>query len=302
MNSTVGPPAIELHGVTKHYKGGGGVDELTLRVERGEIFGYLGPNGAGKSTTIRMLVDLIRPDVGTISVLGLDARRDSIEVHRRIGYLPGELTLYERLSAREILGHFAHLRGLDAEAYESLAGRLHLQLDRVVRELSKGNRQKVGLIQALMGDPELLILDEPTSGLDPLIQHEVHDELRRAASEGRTVLLSSHVLSEVAEIADRVGIIREGRLIAVEQVDEFRQRAIHLVDATFASPPTPEVRGALEAAGGTFETSHKVHLEIPSERLSELVKVLSGAEVVDLWVREPALQELFLSLYEHGEA
>ena len=183
-----------------------------------------------------------------------------------------------------------------------MAERLHLALDRPVRELSKGNRQKVGLIQALMGDPELLILDEPTSGLDPLIQHEVHEEFRRAAVEGRTVLLSSHVLSEVSEVADRVGIIRDGRLVAVEDVDALRQRAIHLVDATFAIDPSSEARAGLDALGATWPSTRKVHLEIASERLSEAVRLLAADEVVDLWVREPALQELFLSLYEHDDA
>ncbi len=230
---------INLQEVTKHFRGGGGVDDVTLEVVAGEVFGFLGPNGAGKTTTIRLLLDLIRPDAGQIRLFGLDSRRDSVAVRRRLGYLSGDLALYERLTPRELLTHFAHLRGGPAwREIAELADRFDLELDRPIRALSKGNRQKVGLVQAIMGEPELLVLDEPTSGLDPIVQHQVHMLMREVAAEGRTVFLSSHVLAEVGQVADRVGLIREGRVVAVERIAELRRRSVHLVDASFPARST----------------------------------------------------------------
>lgn len=297
------PASIVLEDVSKTYRGGGGIQNVNLEVHAGEVFGFLGPNGAGKSTTIRLLLDLIRPDEGRITALGLDARRDAVALHRRLGYLPGELSLYERLSARELLTHFAHLRGHEGEGlFSGLAERLGLELDRPIKSLSKGNRQKVGLVQALMGDPELLVLDEPTSGLDPLVQQVVQGELRRAATEGRTVFLSSHVLSEVSEVADRVGLIRDGRLVAVEEVEQLRARSTHLVEATLAKADANALDG-IPGVSHRAVDGREVRLEVTGP-IGPVVQALAAVDLEDLAVREQTLEELFLAFYEgtHDDA
>ncbi len=291
---------IVLENVTKHYRTGGGVDDVNLSVGPGEVFGFLGPNGAGKTTVIRMLLDLIRPDSGRIRIFGLDARADSIQIHRRIGYVPGDLALYDRFTARETLTHFGHLRGgLAWSVIAAQAERMDLELDRPMRALSKGNRQKVALVSAFAGDPDLLLLDEPTSGLDPLVQQQVHAEVRRAADEGRTVFLSSHVLAEVGQVADRVGLIRGGRLIAVERVSELRQRSLHLVDATFGSPISEDRFASLPGVSGCEVVDNTLHLDV-SGALRPTVQALADIELVDLSIREPTLEELFLSFYEQS--
>lgn len=295
------PASLVFEQVSKTYRGGGGITDLSLEVRSGEVFGFLGPNGAGKSTTIRLLLDLIRPDAGRITALGLDARRDAVALHRRLGYLPGELSLYERLTARELLWHFAALRGHDGEGlFTDLAAELGLELDRPIRSLSRGNRQKVGLVQAFMGDPELLVLDEPTSGLDPLVQQVVQTQIRRAASEGRTVFLSSHVLSEVSEVANRVGLIRSGVLVAVEEVEQLRARSTHLVEATLAKADPHALEG-LPGVGRREVHGRQVHLEVTGS-IGPVVAALGAVDLEDLSVREQTLEELFLAFYggAHG--
>ncbi len=290
-------PVVHLGHVTKQYRGGGGIEDVSLDVLPGEVFGFLGPNGAGKTTTIRLLLDLIRPDAGTVQVFGLDVRRDSVAVRRRLGYLPGDLALYERLTARELLGHFAHLRGGPTwSEVEGLARRFDLELDRPIHALSKGNRQKVGLVQALMGAPDLLLLDEPTSGLDPIVQHQVHQVMRDASAAGRTVFLSSHVLSEVGRVADRVGLIRSGRLLAVERVADLRARSAHLVDARVAG--RLDARAFADVPGVVRRTvgDGAVHLEVTGS-LDPVVRALARLELLDLSVREPDLEELFLTFF-----
>src|SRR5664280_3264731 len=229
---------IEAKGLIKYYGASRGVSGLDFAVEAGEVFGFLGPNGAGKTTTIRLMLDLIRPTAGRIEIFGQDLRRSSVAIRARIGYLPGDLRLYERLTPREHLRYFAALRGLDGLGEgEKLAERFELELDRPIKALSKGNRQKVGLVQAFLHRPDLLLLDEPTAGLDPLVQQTFNEILREVTAEGKTVFLSSHVLSEVQRLADRVAIIREGSLELVEAVDTLRARAFVRVEATFAKPP-----------------------------------------------------------------
>ena len=223
MNDTV----IHTEGLSKYYGKALGVLDLDLDVPQGQVFGYLGPNGAGKTTTIRMLLDLIRPTSGTVRVLGLDVRRHSQAVRRRVGYLPGDLVLYQNLTGRELLDYAASLRGgVDWRVVERLADRLECDLARRIGDLSQGNRQKVGIIHAFMHGPELLVLDEPTMGLDPLMQQVFNQLVREARDEGRTVFLSSHILPEVEQLCDWVGIIRGGRLITVEQVEAMKERAI----------------------------------------------------------------------------
>jgi ABC-2 type transport system ATP-binding protein len=230
--------AIRAHSLTKHYGRSRGVLDLDFAVAEGEVFGFLGPNGAGKTTTIRLLLDFIRPSSGRADVLGLDTRRDAIAIRRRIGYLPGDLRLYERLTGRQLLEYFGALRGLrgTGEA-EELAERLDVELDRPIQDLSRGNRQKVGLLQAFMHRPDLLVLDEPTSGLDPLIQQVFHELVREAAAEERTVFLSSHNLAEVQHVADRVALVKDGLLVLVETVENLRARSFTRVEATFERLP-----------------------------------------------------------------
>ncbi|MEX1270903.1 MAG: ABC transporter ATP-binding protein, partial [Acidimicrobiia bacterium] len=213
--------AIQTHGLTKRYGDTLALDGLDLEVHAGEVFGFLGPNGAGKTTTIRLLLDVLRPTEGSATVLGLDPRSDGLELRKRVGYLPGDFVVDGRQSPREFLTYLANLRGgLPPSVYETLAERLGLDLDSRIGTLSKGNRQKVGLTQAFMHEPELLILDEPTSGLDPVVAREFLMMVREARNSGQTVFMSSHVLSEVQSTADRAGIIRKGKLIAIDEVDE----------------------------------------------------------------------------------
>ena len=244
-------PVVRARALTKSYGRARGVVDLDFDVEPGEIFGFLGPNGAAKTTTIRLLLDLIRPSSGSIELFGRNPRRD-VSLRRRVGYLPGDLRLYERLTARELFTYFGRLRrpGGLGSALE-LAGRVELELDRPIRALSKGNRQKAGLVQALMHRPDLLILDEPTSGLDPLVQQTVYELLAEVRSDGRTVLLSSHVLPEVQQIADRVALIRDGRLVLVEAVETLRRRARARVEATFDTAPPADAFGAVKGVRGS---------------------------------------------------
>jgi len=277
------------------------LDGLSLEVRAGEVLGFLGPNGAGKTTTLRLLMGYLRPTAGSARVLGLDSWRDSVAIHARTGYLPGDVRLWPRLSARQIAGHLARLRGLSHDQpIADLAKRLDVDLDRPVGELSKGNRQKAGVLLALLGDPDLLLLDEPTSGLDPLVQAEFHAILRERVEAGAAVMLSSHVLSEVERIADRVAIIRSGRLLMTESLAGLREKARHSVEVRFGSPPPP---GAFAAVPGITD----VRLDGTLLRctmqgvVDPLIKKLSRYHVLDLNSREADLEETFLALYGREE-
>jgi beta-exotoxin I transport system ATP-binding protein len=295
--------AIETSGLGKTYAGDvRAVVDLDLRVERGEVFGYLGPNGAGKSTTIRMLVGLIHPTTGSASVLGDDPRSHDASVRTSVGYLPGDLRLSERLTAREELESFSRLRGGVDEAFrDELCMRLGVVLDRPIRHLSKGNRQKVGLVQAFMHRPELVVLDEPTGGLDPLLQKEVRALLRETADDGRTVFLSSHSLDEVQHTADRVGIIRSGRLVDVDAVESLRSRSLRHVAVRFAEPVDPASLAAIPGTRLVGVEDSTVRLSAPETAMDALVKEIARHRVVDL-VSEPAdLEEIFLELYREAD-
>ena len=300
-SAPVAAPAIETRGLTKVYGSVRAVTELELRVEAGEVFGYLGPNGAGKSTTIRMLLDLIHPTAGAASVLGLDSRRDGVEARRRVGYLPGDLRLNDRMTAREQLDSLARLRGaVDEGLRGELCDRFGVVLDRPIRQLSKGNRQKVGVVQAFMHRPRLLVLDEPTSGLDPLLQAEFRSLVRETAADGRTVFLSSHSLDEVQHVADRIGIIRAGRLVDVDAVGRLRERALRHVAIVFAEPVDPERFGRLDGVRLERSDGTTVRLSAPERAIDPIVKEASRHSVVD-FVSQPAdLEELFLELYDEG--
>jgi ABC-2 type transport system ATP-binding protein len=292
--------AVRAEHLTKHYGRERGIRELDFEVDCGEVFGFLGPNGAGKTTTIRLMLDLIRPTQGRIEVLGTDPRRNEA-IRRRIGYLPGDLRLYERLTARELLTYFAHLRGLDdLGSAPALADRLELELDRPLHALSKGNRQKVGLVQAFMHSPDLLVLDEPTSGLDPLIQQAFYELVASAKADGATIYLSSHVLPEVQHVADRVGLIRDGTLVLVAGVDELRARAVARVEVTFAEPPPGDA--FVDLAGvrelGRHERTVLFSLEGEADML---IKALARHRVIAIDSHEADLEDIFLSLYRAEE-
>jgi ABC-2 type transport system ATP-binding protein len=295
--------AIQVDGLTKHYGEHRGVEDLDLRVQAGEVFGFLGPNGAGKTTTIRLLLDLIRPTAGRMCVLGLDPRTDGVAVRRRTGYLPGDLSLYERRTGRQIAGYFSRLRGAapDDHRADALAERLHLDLDRPVRELSRGNRQKIGLLQAFVHEPEVLLLDEPTSGLDPLMQQVFEALVREATDRGAAVFLSSHILSEVQDTADRAGIIRDGRLVAVEDVKELRAKALHQIDVRFAHPIDLVEFSSLPGVRGATVEGSTLHCQVEGGA-DALVKALARHEVQSLTAHELDLEDLFLAHYGAGDA
>jgi ABC-2 type transport system ATP-binding protein len=284
--------------LTKDYGGGRGVFDLDLRVRRGEVFGFIGPNGAGKTTTIRLLMDLIRPDRGTATVLGVDAHRDSLAVKRRVGYLPGELAQFPGVTAAHVLGLLAGLRGgVDPARIETLAERFDLDLSQKYESLSHGNKQKVGLIQAFMHEPELLILDEPTLGLDPLMQRTFHDLVVASAADGVTVFLSSHVLSEVEKVCDRIALIRDGRLVRVGSLEELRGIRVHRLEAVLTgSLAQHEVEGL---PGVTEVTVDDHHLRCAVRgSVAPLLQMLSEAGAVELDSHEMSLEEVFLSEFE----
>jgi ABC-2 type transport system ATP-binding protein len=273
------------------------VTDLSFEVQPGEVFGYLGPNGAGKTTTIRVLLDLIRPTSGHASVFGLDPREDAVEIHRRLGYVPGEVSLYERMTGREFLRFFAAARGgVDQPRIDALAARFGCDLSPTIRHLSHGNKQKLVLIQALMHDPDLLILDEPTQGLDPLVQREFHDVVREAREQGRTVFLSSHVLPEVELLCDRVAIIREGRLVAVEDVGEMKAKAVRTIEIHFARPADPGPFERLTGVHRVEAQGDSLHLTVAGP-LDAIVKAAARHEVVDLVSHEPSLEDIFVTYY-----
>jgi ABC-2 type transport system ATP-binding protein len=291
---------IETQSLTKTYGRARGIADLNLRVQRGEIFGFLGPNGAGKTTTIRLLLDILRPTRGMALVLGLDPRKDGRAIRQRMGYLPGELALYPGLTGREILDYSAHLRGgVPRAEIDRLAGLLDIDLGRPIRAYSHGNRQKVGLILALMHKPELVILDEPTNGLDPLIQQVLYELLDEVRQDGRTVFFSSHVLPEVERLCDRVGLLREGKLAAVETVAGLKQKAIRRIDFIFDGPVSADdfhsIPGVTEVRVSGFTLSMVVQ-----GNLDPLIKAAARHPVRNIVTYEPNLEEFFLAFYREG--
>jgi ABC-2 type transport system ATP-binding protein len=293
-------PAIVARGLTKWYDRVPALRGLDLEVQKGAIFGFLGPNGAGKTTTIRCFLDLIRPSGGSVRVLGLDPQADSLAVRSRVGYLPGELRLDDNMTANGALRFFNRLRGGKAdEAFiRQLARRLDLDLQTPIKNFSKGNKQKVGVVQALMHRPELLLLDEPTSGLDPLMQQEVLRLVVEARDGGATVFFSSHVLSEVQEIAERVAIIRHGLVIEVAETASLTHRAVRRIRIRFRQPVDPAVLTSVPGVKllAAPDTS-SVLLQVSGE-MDALLKAVAALPVSDFETERPSLEEIFLSYYE----
>ncbi len=288
---------IRTEKLTKFYGSHRGIIEVDLEVQKGEVFGFLGPNGAGKTTTIRTLLDLIRPTSGKAFVFDIESSADPAAIHRRIGYLPGEFALYDRLTGGQTLEYFGNLRGGVDRAYQAqLIERFDLDPSRRFREYSKGNKQKVGLVAALQHKPELLLLDEPTAGLDPLIQQTFFELLRESVKDGGTVFLSSHILSEVERSCDRVAIIREGRLVRVDRVDALRDLAHHQVELRFAGPaPVTEFK-KLSGVSDVEVEDHVLRLRVLGP-ITPVVQAAARLSVIDFLSHEPSLEETFLAQY-----
>jgi ABC-2 type transport system ATP-binding protein len=291
----VGARAIRTEGLTKRYGSAAALDHLDLEVAQGEVVGYLGPNGAGKTTTIRLLLGLINPTAGRAEIFGLDCQRQPVETHRRLAFVPGEANLWPSLTGAETLHLLGRAQGYIDEAYrDELVARFELDTAKKVRAYSKGNRQKVVLIAALMTRADLLVLDEPTSGLDPLMEQAFRHSIREARDRGQTVFLSSHILSEVEALCDRVGILRAGKLAELGTLDQLRHLSALMVEATFdgAVPDLSGVPGVISVqADGRVV---RCHVRGP---VAPLLKVLATAGVTKLISREPSLEELFLAQY-----
>jgi ABC-2 type transport system ATP-binding protein len=288
---------IETQKLTKFYGEHRGMIDVDLSVNEGEAFGFLGPNGAGKTTMIRTLLNHIRPTGGRATIFGIETTVDPVAIHRRLGYLPGEFTLYDRLTGGQTIEYFANLRGgVDLLYQQSLISRLDVDPSRRFREYSKGNKQKIGLVVALQHRPDLLLLDEPTSGLDPLIQQEFYAVIREAKAEGRTIFMSSHILSEVERTCDRVAIIREGRLARVDRVDALRDMAHHQVELRFTGPvPISEFQG-LPGVSDVVAEDHVLRMRV-SGGIAPIVQAAAKHELSDFISREPSLEETFLAEY-----
>jgi ABC-2 type transport system ATP-binding protein len=294
---------IAVNDLTKSYGRSRGVTNVTFNVDEGEIFGFLGPNGAGKTTTIRVLMGLLHPTKGSATIGGHDVWRASVEVKKIVGYLPGELSLDPNLTGGQILEYFANLRGGVDKAYaESLIARLELDTTKRFREYSRGNKQKVGLVQAFMHKPKLLILDEPTSGLDPLNQQEFNKIVAETRADGRTIFLSSHILPEVEQVCDRVGIIREGALVRLDAVSALKDLRHHTVEITFAGPAPLDAFTAVPGVSAvTAPTEGNVaHLAVQGD-LGEVLRVAVANGAVNLTTHEPSLEDIFLRYYDGSQ-
>jgi ABC-2 type transport system ATP-binding protein len=292
---------IHTEQLTKTYGIHRGITEVDLDVESGEIFGFLGPNGAGKTTTMRVLLDLIRPTAGRAEVFGIETTKDPVAIHRRVGYLPGEFDLYDRLTGADTITYFANLRGgVDGSYVAELVERLDLDPSRRYKEYSKGNKQKVGLVVALQHKPDLLILDEPTAGLDPLIQQTFFEIMREAKAEGRSIFLSSHIIDEVDRTCDRVAIIREGRLVQVDRIETIRQLAFHHVELTFAQPVAPSVFSSIDGVSDVESDGDVLRMRVNGP-IGKVVVLAAQRGLVDVVSREPNLEDVFLAQYgSHG--
>ena len=294
--------AIHTVGLTKYYGRQLGIEDVNLDVREGEVFGFLGPNGAGKSTTIRTILDEIRPTSGSATILGLDTHAEAVKIRRHIGYIPGDLALYPNLTGMDTLQYFANMRGgVDWSFVDELAERIDSDLSRKVGDLSTGNRQKVGVIQAFMHRPDLLIMDEPTAGLDPLIQREFQKMVSEVAAEGRTVFLSSHTLSEVQRVADRVGIIRNGRLITVESVADLRSKSMREVEFVLDTQGEASVFEDVEGVRNVVVAGNHVEMSFGGDMGELLTTVTERYGVADIKTTEADLEEIFLTYYHEEE-
>jgi len=294
-------PAISIQKLTKRYGTSRGVDDISLKVEKGEVFGFLGPNGAGKTTTIRMLMDFIRPSSGTAKVLGLDCQKEPTQIHKRVGFLAGDMEMDPRMTGRQYLEYVSNIRGgVPWSKVQVLIDRLQCETERKIGKLSRGNKQKIALVSALMDDPDVLILDEPTSGLDPLMQQEFNTIIHEHRKKGKTAFVSSHDLSEVEQICDRIGFIREGKLIAVEPLKALTKQTFKNVRVSFAAKPKPSDFSKLANASDVVVKDKTVTLKLKGD-VTPLIKELGKHKLKDVTMQDANLEEIFMTMYEDLE-
>jgi len=290
-------PVIEVAGLKKYYGKSLGVEDVSFRISSGEIFGFLGPNGAGKTTTIRTILDYIRPTAGKIEVLGMNPQLRGADVRRKVGYLPSDFTMSSRMTAREYLYFLLGMMDHTGEnRIEELSQRFNLDLGKRIKDFSRGNRQKVGLISAFMHSPKLMIMDEPSTGLDPLMQQEFYKLLLEEKTKGNTIFLSSHILSEVDAICDRVGVIREGELVAVETMREFKKKTGRLMIIDFREAPDPEIFRGMKGISDVKSDSNRLVLTVFSN-VDGIIKELAKHKVEELTFEDTSLEHVFLKYY-----
>lgn len=296
---TTSAPVIETRKLTKYYGRSRGIIDVDLTVNKGEVFGFLGPNGAGKSTTIRTLLDLIRPTSGTMTVNGMDPTKKGADVRRSLGYLPSDFGTYQSMTARDYLRTLLEMMGHKGpDRVEELSERFQLDIGRKIKEFSRGNRQKVGLVSAFMHAPELVILDEPTTGLDPLMQQEFYKLILEERASGRTIFLSSHILAEVEAICDRVGIIKEGKLIVVEDIHNFKRKTGKIMTVKFEEDVPVEAFKSLKGVTSVEGRGPRDMVVTVSSNIDGVIKALARYRVADLEYEELSLESLFLKYYE----
>ena len=287
---------IEVRNLTKFYGRIRGAENLTFSVKKGEIFGFLGPNGAGKTTTIRTLLGLLKPTSGTAYIFGKNIEDYIVEIRAKVGYIPGDLALYEKLTGRQFLNYFSSLRNTDLTLLDELLSIFELPLDRKIKGYSRGMKQKMGIVQAFMDDPELVIMDEPTSGLDPLLQQKFYDFLLSEKKKGRTMFFSSHILSEVDKICDRVAIVRDGELVALESIEDLKIKRGKFIRLKIKENPA-KFRGPkdLKILDGWIEF-------VADDNINRWIKEISRFTVLDLEINEFSLEDIFMRYYEGGES
>ena len=294
-----GHAAIQLENLTKHYGDVVGIQDLSLEVNQGEVFGLLGPNGAGKTTTIRLILDFIRPTSGRATVFGMVPRNDGVNIRRRVGYLPGDFVTYDHMTGATVTEYFTNLRSADPTKLEALCERYKLELSRKIGQLSKGNKQKIGLVQAFMNDPDLLILDEPTAGLDPLLQYEFQKMIHEEKAQGKTIFMSSHVMSEVEATCDRVGIIRDGELVTIDTVAHLTELSLWTAKITFTGPISSDTFDNLPGIAVTDHTDNRsFDLSVSGEgAMDALIKTAAKHPVQTFESQHASLEDAFLKYY-----
>ena len=297
---TIQEPVIVIEKLEKSYGKIRAVRGISMSVERGEIFGFLGPNGAGKTTTIRCMLDVIRPSAGTIRIQGLDAQRDKLALHQYIGYLPGDVRLPGQMTGKQVINYFSRLQGREPVLLNDLIARFDVEVKRPMKGYSKGMRQKIGIVLSFMCDPDILILDEPTSGLDPLLQKTFHEFLLEEQARGKTVFMSSHIMSDVEKVCHRVAVIRQGEIVTVEEVEALREKAGQRVIVEFGDAVPQEELARIPGVSMVSKVNRSYHFDV-SGSMDPLIKALSPHEVVRLQAEEAPLEEVFLKFYEEPE-
>jgi ABC-2 type transport system ATP-binding protein len=298
---TIQEPVIVIDNLHKSYGKVEAVKGISMRVEQGEIFGFLGPNGAGKTTTIRCMLDVIRPTAGTLRVLGLDAQRDTMELHRRIGYIPGDVRLPGQMTGKQVINYFSRIQEREPVLLDELVARFDVEMKRPLKGYSKGMRQKIGIVLGFMCDPDVLILDEPSSGLDPLLQRTFNEFLLEEQARGKTIFMSSHIMSDVEKVCQRVAVIRQGEIVTIEEVEKLRQKAGQRVTVEFEDAVSAEELARIPGVSMVTSTNHTYHFNVGGS-MDALIKALSQHEVVRLQAEEAPLEEVFLKFYENPQA